>query len=59
MLQQTLESSGLDIFAQIGLVVFVIGFLAVVLRIWLLDDDRAREHAGLPLDETDHADDAR
>ncbi len=51
MLSDAIESAGLEGFAEIGLIVFVIGFALVVVRVALLSSDEAKHHAELPLDE--------
>jgi hypothetical protein len=46
-----MESAGLEIFAEVGLVLFVIGFLAVLIRVALLKRDEVEHIESLPLDE--------
>lgn len=51
MLQDVVENAGLEGFAEIGLILFLIAFVLVVIRIWLVDGDEAEEHANIPFDE--------
>lgn len=49
MIQRLVQSSGLDIFAQIGLVAFIIAFILVLVQVFLLDSDEANRRAEMPL----------
>lgn len=51
MKREVMESAGLEIFAEVGLVLFVIGFLAVLIRVALLKRDEVEHIESLPLDE--------
>jgi hypothetical protein len=51
MIQRVVQSSGLDIFAQIGLIAFIIAFVLVLIWVFLLDDDEADRRANIPLSD--------
>lgn len=54
MLQDVMERAGLEGFAELGLVMFVIAFVSVLIRVWLLDGDEAERRAEIPFgDESD------
>jgi hypothetical protein len=51
MLSDVVESAGLEGFAEIGLVMFVIAFVLITLRVVLLSSEEADRHAELPFDD--------
>lgn len=54
MLQDVMEQAGLEGFAEIGLIIFVIAFLLVLIRVWLVDGEEADRHANIPFgDDSD------
>jgi len=57
MIRDVMESAGLEGFAEIGLIIFVIAFLLVVLRVFFLNKEKADERSRLPLDDKDGATD--
>ncbi len=50
MKREVMESAGLEIYAEIGLILFVLGFLFVLIRVLLLKDDEVEHLEKLPLD---------
>lgn len=46
-----MESAGLEIYAEIGLVLFVLAFLFVIIRVLLLKREEVEHLENLPLDE--------
>ena len=51
MLRDVVENAGLEGFAEIGLILFLIAFVLVIARIVLIDKDEAAEHSRMPLDD--------
>lgn len=51
MKREVMESAGLEMFAEIGLVLFLLGFLFVIIRVVLLKSDEVEHLESLPLDE--------
>lgn len=51
VLQDAVQSTGLSIFAQIGLLMFLFAFIVVSIRVLLYDKEEAQKRAELPLDE--------
>jgi hypothetical protein len=51
MLSDAVQGAGLEGFAEIGLVLFVIAFVLMVIRVALLSSDEADRRAEMPLDE--------
>jgi cbb3-type cytochrome oxidase subunit 3 len=49
-----MESAGLEIYAELGLILFVLGFIFVVLRVVTMKREEADEHARIPLEEDAH-----
>lgn len=52
MIRDVVENAGLEGFAEIGLILFLVAFLFVVLRIVFLSKEQAEEHSKLPLDDS-------
>jgi hypothetical protein len=48
-----MENAGLQGFAEIGLILFLIAFVLVILRVVLIDKETADERSRLPLDDED------
>lgn len=44
-----MAQAGLEVFAEIGLILFVFAFVLVLLRVWWLDGDEAERHAQMPV----------
>ena len=53
MIRDVMENAGLEGFAEIGLILFLIAFLLVILRVVLIDKEEAEERSRLPLDDED------
>jgi hypothetical protein len=51
MLQDVVENSGLEGYAEIGLLLFVAAFIFVIVRVWLMNEEEAESHANIPLDD--------
>lgn len=51
MLQSTMSESGLVILAEAALVIFVMVFVAVLVRVWMRDAGLDERDASLPLEE--------
>jgi hypothetical protein len=51
MIQRVVENSGLEWFAVVGLILFLIAFILVVIRVVLMDSDEANRRANMPLDD--------
>ena len=52
MLQDVVQNSGLEGYAEIGLLMFVAAFVFAVIRVWLMNTREAKSHASIPLDDT-------
>jgi hypothetical protein len=50
MKREVMESAGLEMYAEIGLILFVLGFIFVVLRVAVMKREEATEYAHIPLD---------
>lgn len=48
MMRQAMESAGLELFAEIGLILFCAAFILVVIRLMLLPKERAESLAQIP-----------
>jgi len=54
MSRDVMQGAGLEVYAEIGIVIFLIGFLLVVIRVALMKTSEAEECGNLPLaDGTD------
>jgi hypothetical protein len=51
MIQRVVESSGLEWFAIVGLILFFVAFILVLIRVMLMDSDEANRRANIPLDD--------
>jgi len=51
MRSDVMTGSGLAIFAEIGLILFVLGFLFVIARLVFMKKEEASAHGQLPLDD--------
>ena len=51
MIRDVIENAGLEGFAEIGLILFLVAFLLVVIRVVLMDSETAEEHAQIPLND--------
>ena len=51
MIRDVVENAGLEGFAKIGLIMFLIAFLLVVIRVLLMDSEEAKAKANIPLDD--------
>jgi hypothetical protein len=51
MKREVMESAGLEFFAEVGLILFVVGFLFVLIRVVLLKRDEVEHLESLPLDD--------
>jgi hypothetical protein len=54
MRREVMEHAGLEIFAEIGLVLFVVGFLLILIRVLLLKGEQVEHLERLPLEEDAH-----
>lgn len=52
MKREVMEAAGLEFFAELGLILFLIGFLSVLIRVALLKRDEVEHMESLPLDDT-------
>lgn len=59
MMRDVMESAGLTIFAEIGLVLMFLGFFFVVARSLTRKGDHYKELANLPLDDEEPSRDER
>lgn len=50
MKREVMESSGLEIYAEIGLILFVLAFAFVIIRVLLFKDEEVEHLEKLPLD---------
>ena len=50
MKREIMESAGLEIYAEIGLLLFVVAFVFVIARVLLLKNDEVEHLEKLPLD---------
>ena len=53
MEREVIENSGMEHFAEIGLVIFVAVFILIILRAIFLDKDHSEKMGQMPLDDTD------
>lgn len=51
MKKEVVENAGLEIFAEVGLILFVLAFVFVLVRVFLFKDDEVEHLEHLPLDE--------
>lgn len=51
MRSDVMQGAGLEIFAEVGLIFFVLGFLFVVARLLLMKKEEADAHGQIPLDD--------
>lgn len=58
MKRDVMEGSGLEIFAEIGLILFLIAFLLVLVRVFLLKGEKAQEYAEIPLEDSELQEDS-
>lgn len=50
---EVMEAAGLEFFAEVGLVLFLLGFLFAIIRVALLKRDEVEHLESLPLDDSD------
>lgn len=51
MIRDVMESAGLETFAEIGLIMFIIAFVLVIIRVLLMGSGEAEERANIPLND--------
>ncbi len=51
MIRDVLSASGLELWAMIGLVIFVVVFILVVWRTWKMPRKKVDEYSNLPLED--------
>ncbi|MFP4598209.1 MAG: hypothetical protein ACLFVJ_08155 [Persicimonas sp.] len=51
MKREVMENAGLEIFAEVGLILFVLGFVFVIARVLLIKREEVEHLENLPLDE--------
>lgn len=51
MRQEVISSANLSIYAEISLAIFIIAFVGILIRAWLLSRDEAQEIANIPLND--------
>mgnify|MGYP006307854781 CR=1 FL=1 len=52
-----MEAAGLEIYAEVALLLFIVGFVFVLVRVFLMEDDEVERLEVLPLDDSSHAGD--
>lgn len=52
MKREVMESAGLEVFAEIGLILFLLGFVFAIIRVALLKRDEVEHLESLPLDDS-------
>ncbi|MBH24641.1 MAG: CcoQ/FixQ family Cbb3-type cytochrome c oxidase assembly chaperone [Myxococcales bacterium] len=51
MMREVMQNSGLELFAEIGLIIFFVAFVAIIIRAFTMRQDEEAHAANLPLDE--------
>lgn len=51
MKREVMENAGLEIFAEVGLILFILGFVFVIARVLLIKREEVEHLENLPLDE--------
>ncbi|MFW5965934.1 MAG: hypothetical protein ACOCV2_00385 [Persicimonas sp.] len=51
MKKEVVENAGLEIFAEVGLILFVLAFIFVIVRVFLFKKEEVEHLEQLPLDE--------
>lgn len=51
MRREVMEAAGLEIYAEIALIIFVVVFIGIFIRAFLMRKDRLDQIAHLPLDD--------
>lgn len=51
MEREVIEHSGMEYFAEIGLVIFVVVFVLILLRVVLMKKEHSRQMGEMPLDD--------
>lgn len=51
MRSDVMQGAGLEIFAEVGLIFFILGFLFVIARLLLMKKEEADAHGQIPLDD--------
>lgn len=54
MIRDVMQNAGLEMFAEIGLVLFLAAFILAVVRVLLMRKDDATQVGHLPLDDDQH-----
>ncbi|MGM0558103.1 MAG: hypothetical protein ACQEVA_17085 [Myxococcota bacterium] len=52
MKREVVEAAGLEFFAELGLILFLLGFVSVLIRVALLKRDEVEHLESLPLDDS-------
>lgn len=56
MEKEVIDNADMAVFAEIGLVLFVVAFVLIIVRIVFMDDDHSEEMGHKPLDDGEQTD---
>lgn len=54
MIRDVMQNAGLELFAEVGLILFLAGFVLAVVRVALMRKDESIQVGHLPLDDDQH-----
>ncbi len=51
MKREVMEHAGLSIFAEVGIILFLVAFLLILVRVFIMRKEKADEMAHIPLED--------